>query len=97
MENKWYVDELYHLLLRAPLWLVGHILNLLDRYVLDMGIVDGIARIPRALGRGFQPLANGVLQSYAVSMVGGAALVAILVFVMPQVADLLNGWIGGGG
>ena len=95
MENKWYVDELYHGLIRAPLWLFGHILNLLDRYVLDMVIVDGVARIPRMLGRGFQPLANGVLQSYAVSMVGGVALVAILVFVMPEFLEMLNGWIGG--
>ena len=95
MENKWYVDELYHGLIRAPLWLLGHILNLLDRYVLDMVIVDGVARIPRMLGRGFQPLANGVLQSYAVSMVGGVALIAILVFVMPEFLEMLNGWIGG--
>ncbi len=62
-----------------------------------MGIVDGIARLPRALGRGFQPLHNGVLQSYAISMVGGAALVAILVFIMPEVIELLNGWRGMGG
>ena len=97
MENKWYVDELYHATIRAPLWLVGHVLNLFDRYVLDMGLVDGIARIPRILGRGFQPLANGVLQSYAVSMAGGVALIAILVFVMPQILQLFNGWMGGGG
>lgn len=95
MENKWYVDELYHWIIRAPLWLFGHVLNLLDRYVLDMVIVDGVARIPRMLGRGFQPLANGVLQSYAVSMVGGVGLVAILVFVMPEFLEMLNGWIGG--
>ncbi len=61
-----------------------------------MGLVDGIARIPRMLGRGFQPLANGVLQSYAVSMAGGVALVAILVFLMPQLLQLINGWMGGG-
>ena len=97
MENKWYVDELYHATIRAPLWLLGHIFNLFDRYVLDMGLVDGIARIPRMLGRGFQPLANGVLQSYAVSMAGGVALVAILVFLMPQLLQVLNGWMGGGG
>ena len=100
MENKWYVDELYHLAIRAPLWMGGHILNFADRYFLDAGIVDGIARIPRALGRGFQPLANGVLQSYAVSMIGGVALVALLVFVMPELVEWLqglNGGVGGAG
>jgi NADH-quinone oxidoreductase subunit L len=96
LENKWYVDELYHATIRAPLWLLGRILNLFDRYVLDMVFVDGIARLPRMLGRGFQPLANGVLQSYAVSMIGGVALVAVLVFVMPELMEMLGGLLGGG-
>ena len=97
LENKWYVDELYHVMVRAPLWLLGHVLNLFDRYIVDMAIVDGIARIPRVLGRGFQPLQNGILQSYAVSMTGGVALVTFLVFVMPELLQLLNGWLGGQG
>jgi NADH-quinone oxidoreductase subunit L len=97
LENKWYVDELYHATIRAPLWLFGHVLQLWDRYVLDMGIIDGVARLPRALGRGFQPLANGVLQSYAVSMVGGVGLVAILVFVMPELIEWLRSLSGGAG
>ncbi len=78
------------------MWLLGRILNVFDRYVLDMVCVDGIARLPRALGRGFQPLSNGVLQSYAVSMVGGVALVAVLVFVMPELMEMLGGWLGDG-
>jgi NADH-quinone oxidoreductase subunit L len=97
MENKWYVDELYHLTIRAPLWLFGRVLDLWDRYIVDMGIIDGIARLPRVLGKGFQPLANGVLQSYAVSMVGGVALVAILVFVMPEFIEWLRALNGGAG
>jgi NADH-quinone oxidoreductase subunit L len=97
LENKWYVDEMYHHLVRAPLWLFARVLDLFDRYIVDFGIVDGIARLPRLLGKGFQPLANGALQSYAVSMLGGAALVVILVFVMPQFIELLNGWMGGAG
>ena len=47
-------------------------------------------------GRGCKPLANGVLQSYAVSMIGGVALIAVLVFVMPQLMEMLGGWLGGG-
>ncbi|MHC4768433.1 MAG: NADH-quinone oxidoreductase subunit L [Planctomycetota bacterium] len=97
MENKWYVDELYHLTIRAPLWLFGHVLDLWDRYIVDMGLVDGIARLPRVLGKGFQPLANGVLQSYAVSMVGGVVLVAVLVFVMPELIEWLRAFNGGAG
>ncbi|MHC4319334.1 MAG: hypothetical protein ACYS1B_12430, partial [Planctomycetota bacterium] len=97
MENKWYVDELYHLTIRAPLWLFGRFLDLWDRYVVDMGLIDGVARLPRALGKGFQPLANGVLQSYAVSMVGGVVLVAVLVFVMPELIEWLRAMNGGAG
>ena len=97
LENKWYVDEVYHATIRVPLWIIGHILNLFDRYVVDLSLVDGIAKIPRALGRGFQPLHNGILHSYAISMAGGATLVAILVFLLPQLVELLSGMLGGQG
>ena len=86
-----------HLTIRAPLWLFSHVLDLWDRYIVDMGIIDGIARLPRVLGKGFQPLANGVLQSYAVSMVGGVGLVAVLVFVMPDLIEWLRSLNGGAG
>ncbi len=88
---------MYHATIRVPLWIIGHILNLFDRYVVDLSLVDGIAKIPRALGRGFQPLHNGILHSYAISMAGGATLVAILVFLLPQLVELLNGMFGGQG
>jgi NADH-quinone oxidoreductase subunit L len=97
MENKWYVDEIYQGLIRAPLWMIGHVLNLFDRYIVDGLLVDGIARIPRAVGKSFQPLHNGILQSYAISMIGGAALVALLVLFMPRLSELLSAYFGGGG
>ena len=45
----------------------------------------------------FRPLQNGILQSYAVSMAGGVALVALLVLYMPDLIDLLGGLMNGGG
>jgi len=75
MENKWYVDEVYNALIVRPLWLIGHIMSVFDRHVLDGIGVDGTARLPRALGRLFQPLQNGLLQGYAVTMAGGVALI----------------------
>jgi NADH-quinone oxidoreductase subunit L len=93
MENKWYVDEIYHALIRAPLWAFGHVCYLYDRFVIDFLFVDGTARIPRGLGKSFQPLQNGILQSYALSMAGGVGLVAVLVLFMPR----LIAWLGGGG
>ncbi len=97
MENKWYVDEIYEALIRQPLWVFGKIFFGLDRGY-DAGIVNGIGRIPRMLARAFQPLVNGQLQSYAVSMAGGVALVTVLVVLfMPQLANLFDAWFGGTG
>ena len=84
MENKWYVDEIYHAFIRAPLWLFGHIFYAIDRYIIDGLLVDGTARLPRLLARCFQPLQNGMLQSYAVTMAGGAVLIALLMLLMLQ-------------
>jgi NADH-quinone oxidoreductase subunit L len=97
MENKWYVDEVYHALIRFPLWVLGHALYFIDRYLVDLVLVDGVGRFPRWLGRLFQPLQNGVLQSYAVSMAGGVGLVALLVLYMPELIQWLNRLLGGQG
>jgi NADH-quinone oxidoreductase subunit L len=95
MENKWYVDEIYHALVRAPLWIVGHLLNLIDRYVVDGVLVNGTASLPRWLGKAFQPLQNGILQSYAISMAGLVGLLALLVLYMPEFVDWLRAMFGG--
>ncbi len=98
MENKWYVDEFYHAIIVLPMWIIGHIFALIDRYIIDWLLVDGTARLPKFAGKAFQPLQNGVLQSYAVSMAGGAALAALLVLVvMPDLLPWLQRVFGGGG
>ena len=98
MENKWYVDEIYNALIVWPLWVFSHALYLFDKYVIDLIFVDGTARAPRWLGRAFQPLTNGVLQSYAISMAGGVALAVLLVvIVMPQIRPWLLAMLGGHG
>ncbi|MCH7663756.1 MAG: hypothetical protein IH859_07800, partial [Chloroflexi bacterium] len=76
---------------------IGHALNLFDLWFVDRGLVDGIARIPKLLGKVFQPLQNGILQSYGVSMAGGAGLIAVLVIVMPDLMQWLGNLLGGGG
>ncbi len=92
MENKWYVDEIYDVLFRGPLWVIGHALYIFDRYIVDGLLVNGTARLPRLLGRQFQPMHNGVLQSYAVAMIGGAALITLLVIHMPDIITMLSEW-----
>ena len=97
MERKWYVDEMYDALVRYPLWWIGLGLGFLDEWLLDRGIIDGLARIPRWMGKSFQPLQNGILQSYAVSMAGGVGLAVLLVVVvMPYLRPWLLGMLGGG-
>ncbi|HMN96762.1 MAG TPA: NADH-quinone oxidoreductase subunit L [Phycisphaerales bacterium] len=81
-ERKWYVDELYDIVIRMPLWFLGHVLGFIDRYIVDGLLVDGIARIPRFFGRFIQPLQNGVLQGYAVAMAGGIAFIVAGVVVL---------------
>ena len=92
------MDEIYNALIVWPLWVFSHALYLFDKYVIDLIFVDGTARAPRWLGRAFQPLTNGVLQSYAISMAGGVALAVLLVvIVMPQIRPWLLAMLGGHG
>jgi NADH-quinone oxidoreductase subunit L len=87
MEHKWYVDEVYIALIRTPLWILGKIFTLFDRYIIDGAIVNGIASIPRGIAKWFSPLHNGAVQSYAVSMIGGAILIAILMLAFLLLKD----------
>ncbi len=75
MENKWYVDEIYHACFRLPMWLGAQILSFGDRHFLDGVMVDGLAKLPVAVGKVFKPLYGGALQGYAATMAGGIALV----------------------
>jgi len=90
MERKWYVDEVYHALLRAPLWILGHVCHTFDRFIIDWIFVDGIARIPRGVARWLQPLQSGAVQSHAVVMAGGVGIIILLMALFMQFD-----WLGG--
>ena len=90
MEHKWYVDEVYIALIRSPLWILGKLFSLVDRYIIDGALVNGIAAIPRCVARWFSPLHNGAVQSYAVSMIGGAILIALLMLFLPEIIEFLQ-------
>jgi NADH-quinone oxidoreductase subunit L len=87
MEHKWYVDEVYIALIRSPLWILGKFFALFDKYIIDGAIVNGIAAIPRTVAKWFSPLHNGAVQSYAVSMIGGAILIVALMLVFLLLKD----------
>jgi NADH-quinone oxidoreductase subunit L len=90
MENKWYVDEIYIAMIRTPLWVLGKAFVLIDRYLIDGFLVNGTASLPRIIAKWFSPLHNGAVQCYAVSMIGGAVLVALLMFFMPEIMTYLQ-------
>ena len=90
MEHKWYVDEIYIATIRSPLWILGKIFSLFDRYFIDGALVNGIAGLPRVLARWFAPLHNGAIQSYAISMIGGAVLITLLMLFMPEIVEFLQ-------
>jgi NADH-quinone oxidoreductase subunit L len=74
--NKWYIDELYAALLLRPLRVLGHIFNLVDRYVVD-GLVFLVGFAPQVAGYSLKPTQRGILQRYALGMVAGAAAVVL--------------------
>ena len=76
-ENKWYVDELYEVILIWPVKALGHVFAFLDRHLVDGFWTHGLGRGPAWMGRLFQPLYNGQLQGYAVTMAGGTVLMAV--------------------
>ncbi len=81
-QNKWYVDEFYHAAIVLPLRIASHIFHAFDKLVVDGAIVDGLGRVPRALGGGIRPTQSGLLQGYAVSMAGGVAVILLLVWLV---------------
>jgi NADH-quinone oxidoreductase subunit L len=78
--GKWFVDEVYELLVLAPLAMLARAAAWFDRRVVD-GAVDGVATVAQRVGRGVRQMHDGHLQTYALWMAGGTAvLVAIVVF-----------------
>jgi NADH-quinone oxidoreductase subunit L len=96
MENKWYVDEFYIAVIRTPLWILGKLFALIDRGIIDGLLVNGIAALPRSIAKWFAPLHNGAVQSYGASMVGGGALVILLMMFMPEIMSFLQSTLFGG-
>ncbi len=77
--NKWYVDELYEESIVQPLRQTGKVAVGIDDFFID-GLVWIVTLVPRMLGYLLRGLQTGMLQSYAVTMVGGLALIILLVF-----------------
>ncbi len=80
-ENKWYVDEFYAMVLVTPLRVIAHVFHWIDKLLLD-GLVNLVGFLPRVFAWIIRPSQSGVLQGYAVSMVGGLAILLFVVLVV---------------
>jgi NADH-quinone oxidoreductase subunit L len=76
LENKWYFDELYHYTLVRPLRILGHILSMMDRLVVD-GIVFVIAFFPQFVGHLLKPSESGRLRYYGIGMIAGVVIIVL--------------------
>jgi len=79
--RKFYVDDLYDLLIRYVVLGISHIEQAFDTYIVD-GLVNGVARLVTFLGRDVRKVETGRVQAYMVGFFGGIAVLAILVFAL---------------
>jgi NADH-quinone oxidoreductase subunit L len=77
--NKWYVDELYGLLFVRPLKACADFCyRVIDKKIIDGGMVHGTSRLISATGNGLRKLQNGDVQTYVTVMLFGIAILISL-------------------
>lgn len=75
LENKWWVDELYHALIVKPYQsLSAFAADSIDQGVID-GIVNGFGSVVNRGAKAWRRLQNGYIRSYALTIVVGVVLV----------------------
>ena len=71
-KNRFFIDEIYGVIIVKPLRFFAYVCRLFDTYVLDQ-IVDLVGKLPSLLGMLFSPIQNGLVQFYALLMILGLA------------------------
>jgi NADH-quinone oxidoreductase subunit L len=80
--NKFYVDELYNYIIVKPVVWIGHLLNFIDKWIVD-GLVHlfGEATFIGALGLKYSQ--NGQVQTYGlVTALGGVILIGLAMYLI---------------
>jgi NADH-quinone oxidoreductase subunit L len=62
---------------------LGSVLAIFDRRILD-GIVNGIAALFAAAGRGLRTTQTGRVQNYGLVLFGGMAVIALVLVFVPR-------------
>ena len=79
--RKFYVDDLYDLLIRYVVLGISHVEQAFDTYVVD-GLVNGTARLVTTAGRDLRHVETGRVQAYMVGIFGGVVILIAFVFVL---------------
>jgi len=79
--HKYYIDDLYDLLIRYVVFGISHIEQAFDTYIID-GLVNGTARLVTTIGRDTRRVETGRVQAYMIGFFGGIAVLSILVFAL---------------
>jgi NADH-quinone oxidoreductase subunit L len=74
--NKFYVDEIYHVLFVRPFrWLAAGLFEFVDRFVIDLIFVNGAAWVTDVLGRISRWTQNGQVHRYLIAVLIGSAAI----------------------
>jgi NADH-quinone oxidoreductase subunit L len=74
--NKFYVDEIYHVLFVRPFrWLAAGLYEFVDKFVIDLIFVNGAAWVTDVLGRISRWAQNGQVHRYLIAVLIGASAI----------------------
>jgi NADH-quinone oxidoreductase subunit L len=74
--NKYYVDEIYHLLIVRPLkWFAYVLWKAVDIFIIDLLLVNGVGFLVSGVGKLVRYFQNGDLQRYVIGILAGGALI----------------------
>ncbi len=79
--RKYYIDDLYNLIVRYMALGIAHVEQAFDTYIVD-GLVNGVARLVTGLGRDLRYAETGRVQSYMYGFFGGIVVLIGVVVVL---------------
>ncbi|MFC4769506.1 NADH-quinone oxidoreductase subunit L [Effusibacillus consociatus] len=78
--RKFFIDEIYHVIIVTPFVWIGKILNFIDRWIVD-GLVELVGHTTYASSLGLKYGQNGQIQTYGLlTSIGVLALVAVSLY-----------------
>lgn len=78
--NKWYVDEIYEAVFVSPFNYISGLCSDFDLSFIDSSL-DGLSDFVRSLSGRLSALQTGLLRYYVAAMVGGVAVIIVLLFI----------------